>query len=202
MKTLYLRPGACSLAVHIVLREAGEEFDVVEVDLMTKKMADGGDYLAVNPKGQVPALRLDNGNLLTEGPVINQYLADTNPEAGLLPEIGSAERYRVLEWVNYIATEIHKNISPLARGGVKPEDMPAVLATIESKFAAADTQLTNRDYLTDTGFTIADAYLFVVSSWMPMIGLDAGKFKNLKPYMARIASRPAVATALAFEKLA
>ncbi len=201
MKTLYLRPGACSLAVHIVLREIGEEFDIAEVDLMTKTLADGGDYLAVNPKGQVPALRLDDGTLLTEGPAINQYLGDTYPGCGLLPAVGTIDRYRVLEWVNYIATEIHKNISPLARGGIKAEDMPAALKTIESKFAVADSGLSGRDYLTDGGFTIADAYLFVVAGWMPMIGIDSGKFPNLLAYKARIASRPAVAAAMVAERL-
>lgn len=199
---LYLKPGACSLSPHIVLRESGLPFDIASVDLATKKLADGGDFLAVNPKGQVPTLALDEGAILTEGAAIVQYIADRAPDTGLLPAVGSLERYRVLEWLNFIGTELHKTFSPLFRPNT-PEDYKAIVKqTLLAKFAVVEAGLAGKSYLTGDRFTVADAYCFTVLRWAKPMGLDLGEFPNVSAYVARVAARPAVAAALAAEGIA
>lgn len=200
--TLYIRPGACSMASHIVLREIGEEFDVVEVDLATKKTAVGGDFLVISPKGQVPALQLGDGTLLTEGPAILQYLADTHPEANLLPPLATVERYEVLSWLNYVGTELHKGFSPLMRPDTPDDFKPVILNQIAAKFDMIDRHLADREWLDGTAFSIADAYLFTISSWAGMFGFAPGKWPNIDAYRGRIAARPAVHDTLVAEGLA
>jgi glutathione S-transferase len=198
---LYFSPGACSLASHIVLREAGLPFDLKRADVRSKKVEDGSDYLAVNSKGSVPALRLDNGQVLTEGPAILQYLADQKPESGLAPKAGSIERYRVQEWLNFITSELHKSYSPLFNPGADPKVKEYARANLESKLGWVASQLASRKYLTGDTFTIADAYLFVVLNWSSMVGVDLGKWPALTGFHARVAARPKVQEAMAAEGL-
>lgn len=202
MMKLYFKPGSCSLSPHIVLREAGLSFDLVKVDLVTKTLADGSDFRAVNPKGQVPTLALDDGTTLTEGAVIVQYIADQVPGSGLLPAVGSLERYRVQEWLNHIGSELHKGMVPLfpmLREVTTDEYRAFVWKTLSGKLAVVDQQLADRAHLTGDAFTVADAYLFVVLSWIPRIGLDLSPWPNLQAFAARVAARPAVQAALAAE---
>lgn len=201
MYTLYLRPGACSLASHIVLRETGAPFAIEKVDLASKTLLTGGDYLKINPKGQVPALRLPDGDLLTEGAAICQYLADNYPKAALLPPVGDLLRYRVLEWFSFIGTEIHKTVSPLARPTTPPEARTELIAHAEKKFAIADRALEGRESLTDAGFSIADAYLFVIASWMPLLGIAPSTFPNLAIFANNVRQRPSIQAALLAEGL-
>jgi glutathione S-transferase len=199
---LYMKPGACSLASHIVLRESGLPFDLVKVDLAAKTTEDGGNFLAVNPKGQVPTLGLDGGGILTEGPVILQYVADKAPEKNLVPAHGSLERYRVLEWLNFIGTEVHKTFSPLFRPTTPDAFKAIVKDNLAAKFAVLDKQLAGSAFLAGDGFTVADAYGFVVVGWAKPMGIDLSRWPNLTAYMARVAERPAVRAALAAEGLA
>lgn len=199
---IYIRPGACSMASHIVLREIGETFDIIEVDLATKKTAAGDDFLLINPKGQVPALQLGNGTLLTEGPAILQYLADTHTEAGLLPPLATIERYEVLSWLNYVGTELHKSFGPLMRPDTPDAYKPVILNQIAAKFDMIDRHLADHEWLAGAEFSVADAYLFTISSWAGMFGFAPGKWPNLDAYRGRIAARPAVHDALVAEGLA
>lgn len=197
MKLFYF-PGACSLVTHIVLREVGAAFVLAPVDLRTKTLSDGSDYLAINGKGQVPALILDDGTLLTENAIIAQYLADQNPATELLPAPGPT-RYHVLEWVNFIATELHKGLSPL-----RLPDLPQVLRTqfrarVHLKLSIVDQALTDCDYLVGNHPSIADIYLFVVLSWIPHLEFSLGEFPALNALVSRLAERPSVVAALAAE---
>ncbi|WP_448204424.1 glutathione transferase GstA [Azospirillum sp. sgz302134] len=196
---LYMKPGACSLSPHIVLRETGLPFDLVKVDLAAKKTEDGSDFLAVNPKGQVPTLALDEGGILTEGSVIVQYVADRAPDSGLLPPAGSLDRYRVQEWLNFIGTELHKTFSPLFRPTTPDAYKDIVKQTLNAKFAVVNAALDGKAYLMGDRFTVADAYAFTVLRWAKPMGIDLGGFPNLVAYLARVAERPAVAAALAAE---
>src|SRR3954463_2219704 len=159
---LYFSPGACSLASHISLREAGIPFDLKKADTKTKKLEDGSDYYAINSKGAVPALKLDNGQVLTEGGAIMQYVADQKPESGLAPKNGSLERYRVQEWLNYITSEVHKTFSPLWNPTADPAVKAYALDGLKKKFDWLNSQLGGKKYLTGDAFTVADAYLFTV----------------------------------------
>ncbi|HYD69703.1 glutathione transferase GstA [Azospirillum sp.] len=199
---LYMKPGACSLAPHIALREAGLAFDLVKVDLATKKTEDGGDFLAVNPKGQVPTLAFDDGDVLTENAVILQYIADQAPQAGLLPEGGSAARYRVLEWLNFIATELHKGFSPLFRPTTPDAYKATVKETLAAKLAVLDRRLAGVPFLAGDRFTVADVYAFVVVCWAKPMGIELSPWPNLAAYMGRLAERPAFQAARAAEGLA
>jgi glutathione S-transferase len=199
---LYFSPGACSLSPHIVLREAGLAFDLEQVDLKTKKTKVGADYLAVNVKGQVPVLELDGGARLTEGPAIVQYVADQKPASGLAPTAGSLERYRVMEWLNYITSELHKSIGALF--SPTTPDAYKELVTKEQlpkKFAYVNQQLQGKQYLTGDNFSVADAYLFTVLNWTNFLKIDISEHGNLKAYMARVAARPKVQEALKAEGL-
>ncbi|MBL8382134.1 MAG: glutathione transferase GstA [Burkholderiales bacterium] len=198
---LYYSPAACSLSPHIVAREAGIEVELVKADTKTKKMADGGDYWQVNPKGYVPALALDNGQLLTEGPVIVQYLADLKPGAGLIPAAGTLERYRVQEWLNFITSEIHKSFSPLFNPAAVAEWKEAAKANLAKRFALVGQHLEGKQYLMGDTFTVADAYLFTVANWGQFVGIDIGQWPALKAHHARVAARPKVQEALKAEGL-
>ncbi len=198
---LYYSPGACSLSPHIALREAGLKFDLVLASTKTKKLPDGSDYLNVNSKGQVPCLELDNGQRLTEGPAIVQYIADQVPAKNLAPAYGTMERYRVMEWLNFVTSELHKGFSPLFQPN-QPEEAKAIFRQrLSDRLAWVDRQLEGKDYLTGSQFTVADGYLFVVAGWGKHVGVDISGLKNLGAFMARTAARPAVQEALKAEGL-
>jgi glutathione S-transferase len=198
---LYYAPGACSLSPHIALLEAGLPYDLVKVDLRAKKLENGEDYLQVNPKGQVPALGLDNGELVTEGPVIIQMIADHAKDKRLAPARDTAERYRLQEWLNFITTELHKNFSPLFQPAIPDEVKNFFRERLMGKFKYIDGQLAGRDYLMGKDFTVADGYLFVMLAWADRLGLDVSGLSNLMAYKARIAARPKVKEALTKEGL-
>ena len=198
---LYFAPGACSLSPHIVLREAGLAFDLEQVDNREKKTKTGKDYWTVNPKGQVPALQLDSGEMLTEGPVIVQYLADQKPAAGLVPAAGTIDRYRVQEWLNFITSELHKSFGPIFRP-TTPDAYKAISKeNIGKRFDWVDKQLAGRQYLMGDKFTVADAYLFTVLRWSSRVDIDVAKWPNLKTYMDRVGARPKVQAAMKAEGL-
>ena len=198
---LYLKPGACSLAPHIALNESGLKYDTTQVDLATKKLADGGDFLAINPKGQVPTLQLDDGGILTENAVILQYIADKAPGANLLPPAGSLERYRVQEWLNFCATELHKGFSPLFRANTPEDYKPVARENLAAKFGYLDRQLANKQFLAGDRFTVADCYCFVMGTWAKRVGIDLAKWPNVAAYMARVGERGAVRETLKAEGL-
>ena len=198
---LYYSPGACSLASHITLREAGLPVELKKTDTKTKKLEDGSDYFAVNSKGAVPALRLDDGQVLTEGPAILQYLADQKPESKLVPRAGTLERYRVLEWLNFITSEVHKSFSPLFNPAADAKVKEYTTQNLEKRFDWINKQLAGKQYLTGDQFTIADAYLFVVTNWSNFVGIDLGRWPALKAFVERVAARPKVQEALAAEGL-
>jgi glutathione S-transferase len=198
---LYYSPGACSLSPHIVAQEAGIPLTLVKVDTATKKLADGSDYLAINPKGYVPALQLDNGELLTEGPTVVQYLADRKPEAKLVPAAGTFERYRVQEALGYINSEIHKTYTPLFNPATTPELRKDREDYLRKRFGLLEKQLAKGPYLFGAQFTVADAYLFTVTNWANFIKLDLSQFPNLMAFQSRVAERPGVNAALVAEGL-
>ena len=198
---LFYSPGACSLSPHIALREAGLPFTLAQVSTKTHTLADGSDFYAINPKGYVPALQLDSGELLTEGPAIVQYVADQAPASGLAPAAGTLARYRLIEWLNFISTELHKGFSPLFNPAM-PEEAKALARTkLGEKLAWVDQQLEGHDYLMGAQFTVADAYLYTVSGWGKYVGVDIAPLKNLSAYVARVTARPAVQEALKAEGL-
>lgn len=201
MLKLYYVPGACSLSPHIVLYEAGASFEIDRVNPGDKKTISGQDYNTINPKGSVPALVMNNGQLLTEGSVIVQYIADLVPEKKLAPLAGTPERYRLQEWLNYIATEIHKGFSPLYNPKLNEEAKLALLERLSMRIGYAASSLEGRDYLMGKSFTVADAYLFTVLRWSPYMGLDLSPWPVLKSYMERMAARPAVKAAMQAEGL-
>ena len=198
---LYFSPGACSLSPHIALREAGIPFELVKVDLRAKKTADGRDFTTVNPKGSVPALELDDGQVLTEGPAIVQYIADQKPESGLAPAAGSFERYQLQSYLNYITSELHKTIGSLFNPALPAEWKTSVLALIDKRLTWMEAQLTGKDYLMGTQFTVADAYLFTVLRWTVPFKIDLAKYPSIKDYFARVAARPKVQEAMHAEGL-
>lgn len=198
---LYYAPAACSLAPHIVLREAGLSFTLEKVDTARHRTADGGDFYALNPKGQVPLLELSDGTRLTEGPVIAQFIADRAEATSLMPAAGTVARYRVMEWQNYITSELHKSFTPLFHNDVDAGAKQALAAVLRKKLEWLDGQLAGRDYLTGDTFTAADAYLFVVLGWAAFVKLDIADLAHLQAFIARVAARPAVRDALQAEGL-
>jgi glutathione S-transferase len=198
---LYYNPGTCSLSPHIVLREAGLAFDAVFVNTKTHTLADGSDYYAINPKGYVPMLVLDNGEHLTEGPAIVQYLADLAPNSGLAPAAGTMQRYRLMEALNFIGTELHKSFFPLFNAGMPEEGKQIYRDRLLKRFALVDATLAQQPYLLGDSFTAADAYLFTVTNWARPVKLDISAFQHLAAFMARVAQRPAVQAAMAAEGL-
>jgi len=198
---LYYSPGACSLSPHIALLEAGLPYDLVKVDVRAKKLENGDDFLKVNPKGQVPVLQLDNGEFLTEGPVIVQMIADQAAAKNLAPARDSAERYKLLEWLNFITTELHKNFSPLFQPVIPDEVKSFFKERIMGKFKYADSKLAGQDYLMGKQFTVADGYLFVMLKWAERTGMDVSALTNLTAFRDRVAARPKVQEALTREGL-
>ena len=201
MPKLYYSPGACSLSPHIALREAGISFELEQVNLKEKKTKSGEDYSKINPKGYVPALKLDDGYLLTEGPAIVQWIADQKPGAHLAPANGTAERYKLQEWLTYIGTEIHKNFSPLFNPATPEETKTTVRGYLAKRFAYVDEKLEGKDYLTGSQFTVADGYLFTVTNWANFVQFDLKDYPNLRAFQARVAARPKVQEALKAEGL-
>lgn len=198
---LYYKAGACSLAPHIILRESGRDFTMESVDLMQKKLENGDDYLAIAPKGQIPALLLDDNTLVTEAVVIMQYLADAVPDRQLLAPVGSINRYKTLEWLNFIATELHKGFTPLFRPDTPEDFKPVVRGLLEKKLQYVNTSLEGNEWISGQRFTIADAYLYNVLRWAHAVKLQMAGLQNIEAYMARVAARPAVVAALAAEGL-
>ncbi|KQN51711.1 glutathione S-transferase [Serratia sp. Leaf50] len=198
---LYYKPGACSLSPHIVLREAGIDFTITRVDLATKKTEHGDDFFEVNPKGQIPTLLLDDGTILTEGVAIVQYIADQKPDRQLLPEVGTLARYHALEWLNYVATELHKGFSPLFNPKTPDEFKVVTREALDKKFAYVNTSLKGKQFLLGNRFSVADAYLFTVMGWAKALKFDLSALSDLNAYLDRVASRPAVDAALVAEGL-
>ena len=196
---LYYSPGACSLSPHIALLEAGLPYDLVKVDLKAKKLENGDDYLKVNPKGQVPALGLDSGELVTEGPVIVQMIADKASAKNLAPARDSAERYKLQEWLNFITTEVHKNFGPMFSPVLADDAKAFFKDRVMGKFKYIDSQLPGRDYLMGKQFTVADGYLFTMLCWADRMKFDLSAMPNLLAYKDRVAARPNVQAALKME---
>ena len=198
---LYYSPGACSLASHIVAREAGVALDLAKVDLKAKTVEGGGDFLQVNPKGYVPALQLDDGQVLTENPAILQYLADRKPEAGLAPPAGSFAHYRWLEMVGYLNAEVHKAWSVFFKPNLGAEERAGHVAHLKKRYAVLDKHLAGREFLVGDRFTAADAYLNVVTNWGGFLKVDLAEFANVAAFQQRVAKRPAVQAAMKAEGL-
>ena len=199
---LYYTPGACSLSPHIALLEAGLPYDLVKVDLRAKKLENGDDFLAVNPKGQVPALSLDTGEMVTEGPIIIQMIADKVADKKLAPARDSNERYKLLEWLNYITTELHKNLGPMFSPVLADDAKAFFKDRAMGKFKYVESKLSGRDYLMGSQFTVADGYLFTMMMWaQDRLGFDFSGLPNVTAYKARVAARPKVQEALKKEGL-
>ena len=198
---LYYSPGACSLSPHIALLEAGLPYDLVKVDLKAKKLENGDDFLAINPKGQVPVLALDSGEVVTEGPVIVQMIADKASAKNLAPARDSAERYKLLEWLNFVGTELHKNFGPMFSPVLADDAKAFFKDRVMGKFKYIDGALAGNDYLMGKQFTVADGYLFTMLSWAERMKFDLSALPNLLAYKARVGARPAVQAALTKEGL-
>lgn len=202
---LYYTPGVCSLAPHIVAREAGLTIDLIKTDIRAKTTASGADYKKTNPLGYVPALEFDDGSVMTEGPAIMQYLADQAPAKHLAPANGTLQRYKMQSWLNLIGTEIHKGftpvLSPALAPQVSPENKAVYLEKLHQRFAMFDKHLASHDYIMGKDFTCPDAYLFTVTNWAPRIKLDTAQYKHLTAFMTRVAARPAVQAAMKAEGL-
>ena len=198
---LFYASGACSLSPHIVAHEAGIELRLQKVDLKTKTIASEGDFFGINPKGYVPTLELDDGQILTEGTAIVQYLADLKPEKGLAPAAGTLARYRLQEWLGYINSELHKTYSPLFRPDTPAETRAERLAYLSKRYGVVDKHLAGRSYLLGDNFTVADAYLFTVTNWAGTVKFDLAPCPNVRAFQERIGARPAVKAAMKAEGL-
>jgi glutathione S-transferase len=198
---LFYAPAACSLAVHIVAREAGLLIALRKVDLKTHRTEDGRDYRSINPKGYVPAMRLENGEVLTEVAALLQYLADQAPQAGLAPAQGSLARYRFIEWLTFVSSEIHKGFGPLWSPATPDATRNAAIERLGQRFAHLDAHLADRPFLMGEGFTAADAYLFTVLNWAAFHKIDLSPYPKLQAYLKRISARPNVQKALQAEGL-
>lgn len=198
---LYYAPGACSLSVHITALEAGLPVSLHRVDLRAKTIEGGGDYLAVNPKGYVPAATFDNGATLTEGPAIIQYIADQHPETKLAPAGGTIERARLQEWLNFISTELHKTVGSMFNPAQTAEWKAAMVALAERRLDWMEQQIAGKTWLMGDTFTVADGYLFTVFGWLKHVGMDLARWPQLAAYVGRVAQRPKVQEALKAEGL-
>ena len=198
---LYYMTGACSMASMIALHEAGIKFETAAVDRKTRKTSDGLDYNQVNSKGYVPALRLDDGQVLTENVAVLLYIADRSPAARLAPAAGTLERYRLIEWLAFISSEIHKSFGPLFNPAASEEMKQSARANLDKRLDWANTALGAKSFLTGDSFTVADAYLFVVLGWTPRVGVDLARWPNLARFHAALATRPSVIATLKAEGL-
>ena len=198
---LYYSPGACSLAPHIVLSEAGVQFEAIQAPTKTHQLPDGSDYYLVNPLGYVPLLELSDGTRLTEGPAIVQYIADQVPEKNLAPTNGTVARAQLQSWLNFISTELHKGFSPLFNPATPADYKIVVIDKLMSRLAWVDGQLAGKSYLMGDTFSVADPYLFTVTNWAPRVGVDISSFSNIATFRDRMAARPAVQAAMKAEGL-
>ena len=198
---LYYSPGACSMAPHIVATELGTKVELVKVDIPTKKTADGGDFYKVNPKGYVPALELDNGEVLTEVGVIIQYLADQKPDSGLLAKAGTMERYHQMEAINFASSEVHKQIGALFNPKMTPEMEEVQGGNIDKRLTTLEKALEGKQFIMGDKFSVADPYLFTVLNWTNPLKYDLAKFRNIKAFMGRVGARPKVQETLKAEGL-
>lgn len=198
---LYYVPGACSLAPHIALREAGLQFEIDKVDPATKNTASGEDFMKVNPKGYVPTLKTGEGNVMTEAGVLVQFIADQKPESGLAPKHGTMERYRMMEWINFIATELHKGFGPLWNPQAPAESKEYAKAMLAKRFETLEAHFATQPFLMGDSFTVADGYLFTVVNWANFVKMDLSKWPKLGEFLGRVASRPKVQEALKAEGL-
>ena len=196
---LYHTKGTCSFGPHIVLREIGRDFDLVPVNLMEKTLADGSDFRAINPKGYVPFIETDDGKGLSECAAIVQYLADRNPECGLAPAAGTAERYQLQEWLSFIGSELHKNIPPLFLPYIPEDYRPVARKRVAQRLDYMDAAIAGKDYLMGSDFTVADAYAFAVLNWTGKANYDLAAHPNVKSWFDRVAARPSVKAAFAAE---
>jgi glutathione S-transferase len=199
---LFYAPGACSMAVHIALNEAGVACDLEKVDLAKKKTESGANYLDINPKGYVPCMQLDNGEYLTEVQALLQYIADHNPETKLLPGLGDARRYRVLESMNYISTELHKNFGPMFNPASSDEQRKAAQDMVTMRLGLIDQQLASGQHIAGEQFSIADAYLTTVLGWTQFVKMDLSPWPNIAAYVGRVMARPAIQQTLKEEGMA
>jgi glutathione S-transferase len=199
---LYLSPGAGSLSPHIALREAGLSFEIEKVDLKTGKYGKDRDFKKINPKGYVPTLQFEDGSILTEGPAIVQWIADQVPEKHLAPTAGTMERYHLIEWLNFIATELHKQFSPLFNPASSDDAKQRQRDLLARRFDYVQAAMGNHLYLMGETFTVADGYLFTVLSWTRFVGIDMAKWPQLAAFFDRVGARPKVQAALAAEKAA
>jgi glutathione S-transferase len=198
---LYFSPGACSLSPHIALKEAGIAFDLVPANMKTHTLADGTDFYGINAKGYVPLLELDDGQRLSEGAAIVQYIADQAPSSNLAPANGTMARYRLQEWLNFITSEIHKGFSPLFNPAMPDEAKALSKAKLADRFKWLDGKLAGQQYLMGDTFSVADAYLFTTANWSKHVGLDISGLTNLAAFLGRVAARPAVQAAMRAEGL-
>ncbi|MEZ5565655.1 MAG: glutathione transferase GstA [Gammaproteobacteria bacterium] len=198
---LYFSPGACSLASHIALLEAGLPFEAVKVDMRTRTTTDGQEFTAINPKGYVPALELSDGEILSEGSAILQYIADQKPEKALAPPAGTLPRYRLMEWLNFITSELHKGFGPLLRPGASEDAKATSRDRLGQRLAYVANHLASRQYLVGDHFTVADAYLYTVLTWTRPAGIDLSSWPVLAAYRERIQQRTAVMAARTAEGL-
>jgi glutathione S-transferase len=198
---LYYAPGACSMTPHIVLREAGHKFDLEKVDIPNKKTEHGDDFWKVNPKGYVPALKLDGGEVLTEVGVIAQYLADQKPDSGLAPRLGTMERYHLMEWMNFISSEVHKQIGALFNPKMTPEMKEVQLGTVTRRLNALEKLLDGKQFAMGDKFSVADAYLFNIINWTKIHKIDLAPWPNIKAHLERVGARPKVQETLKAEGL-
>lgn len=199
---LYYMPGACSLAPHIVAREAGIDLDLVKVDGKTKTTETAQDFLATNPNGYVPALVLPDGELMTEASVLVQYVADQKPESGLMPAAGAMERYRVQQWLAFVATELHKVFGSFFKPNTPEATKEINRELLGRRLAYVDGKLEGRSYLMGDVFTVADAYLWTILGWARLVGIDLSSFANIQRFLGTVGARPAVQQALRAEGLA
>ncbi|MEQ1589283.1 MAG: glutathione transferase GstA [Gallionella sp.] len=198
---LYYAPGTCALASHIALEESGQPFTIDKLNVPTKTTASGEDFMQINPKGYVPVVKLDDGNILTEGAVILQYIADQNPSSNLAPAQGTMARYRLQEWLNFIGSEVHKTYSPMFNKAVSEDYKIVARNLLAKRLSYVEAQLASKSYLMGDTFTIADAYLFTVLRWSERVSFDLNPFPNIQGYLARIAARPSVQAAMKAEGL-
>jgi glutathione S-transferase len=198
---LFYSPGACSLSPHIALLEAGIPFTLGKVDLKNKRVESGEDFNGVNGKGYVPALQLDNGQVLTEGPAIVQYIADQKPATSLAPAAGTIERYKLQEWLNFISSELHKPMGSMFNSAQTAEWKEAVIATLSKRLDWLSKQLEGKQYLMGEKFSVADGYLFTILGWAKLVGFDLGKWPVIQQYVARVGQRPKVLEAMKAEGL-
>ncbi len=198
---LYYSAGACSLTPHIALKEAGLAFEAISAPTKTHQLPDGSDYYLVNPLGYVPLLVLDDGSQLRETAAIIQYIADLVPEKDLAPANGSFARYKLQEWLHFIGTELHKGFAPLFNPATPAELKPAIIARLQERLAFTDSELAGKTYVMGDTFTVADGYLFNITNWSRLVGVDLSGYANLLAIRARIAARPAVIEAMKAEGL-